>query len=159
MNTHSGQRGFTLIDLVVAIGIGSVILMGAGEALFQILNGVDRGVGQLTTLRDAENAALWLTRDARMAEGTNLSDGASPVSSLNLQWTDSEGGGTHTVSYAISDSKLIRNFDGADTTVSRIISSVGFSRSGRLLNLQIEVLAKGGTSSLQKNYSALMRPE
>ena len=159
MNTHSGQRGFTLIEMVVALGIGSVILMGAGEALFQILNGVDRGVSQLTTLRDAENAALWLTRDARMAEITDISDGASPVSSITMQWTDAEGGGTHTVSYAISNSMLVRNFDGVDTTVSRRINSIGFSRNGRLLNLQIEVLAARGTGSVQKNYSALMRPE
>ena len=159
MNTHNGQRGFTLIDLVVAIAIGSVILTGAGEALFQILNGVDRGVEQLSTLRDAENAAIWLTRDVRMAEYTDITDGASPVSSLTLQWTDSQSGGTHTVTYAIADSKLVRNFDGALTTVSRRINSVGFSRNGRLLNLQIEVLAKGGTSTLQKNYRALMRPE
>ena len=159
MNTHRWQRGSTLIDLVVAIGIGSVIMVGAGESIFQVLSGVNRGVDRLSTVRDIENAALWLTRDARMAEITDISDGASPVSSLTLQWTDSQGGGTHTVSYAISGSKLIRNFDGVDTTVSRRINSVAFSRSGRLLNLQIEVLAQGGTSTLQKTYSALMRPE
>ena len=138
---------------------GSAILMGAGESIFQVVNGVNRGVDQLTTLRDAENAALWLTRDARMAEVTDISDGASPVSSITLQWTDNVGGGSHTVTYAISGSKLVRNFDGAMTTVSRNINSVGFSRSARLLNLEIEVLAEGSTRSLQKNYSVLMRPE
>ena len=159
MNKNVGQRGSTLIELVVSIGIGSVLLMGAGESIFQVVSGVDRGVEQLTTLRDAENAAGWLTRDARMAEYTDVVDGAQQVSTLTLQWTDSEGGGTHTVTYAISNSELIRSFDGSTTTVSRRINSVGFSRSGRFLNLQVEVLADGGTSSLQKNYSALMRPE
>ena len=159
MNKHLGQRGSALVDLVVAIGIGSLILLGAGESIFQVTKGVDRGVSRLTALRDAENAALWLTRDARMAEVNDLGNGASPVGSITMQWTDSQGGGTHTVTYSIAGSELIRNFDGATTTVARRVSNAGFSRDGRLLNLQIEVSANGSGGNVQKSYSTLMRPE
>ena len=147
------------MELVVAIGVGSVILLGAGEAIFQILNGVDRGVDQLSGLRDVENASLWLTRDIRMAEYSDLSDGAPPVNSHTLQWTDSQSGGTHVVSYAFSGSTLTRNFDGVITTVARHLESVSFSRSGRLLELQIMVFPESAGSFPEKTYSVLMRPE
>ena len=57
MKPYSRQKGFTLVELVVALGIGSAILLGAWEAVFQITRGVDRTSEQLSTLRDASNAA------------------------------------------------------------------------------------------------------
>ena len=159
MSASRGQDGTSLIELVVALSIGAVILLGAGESIFQMLRGVDRGVVQLTALRNSENARIWLTRDTRMADSTSLSDGGSPSANLTLQWTDIEGGQTHVASYTVSGSDLIRDLDGSTLTVARHVNAVGFSRNGKLLTLQIEVVPDGAQITLDKTYTASMRPD
>ena len=158
MNRLAKQEGTSLIELVVALSIGSVILLGAGESIFQIMKGVDRGVTQLTALRNSENASTWLTRDTHMADTTSLSDGGPPSASLTLQWIDADGGQTHIASYSVSGSQLIRNLDGSTLTVARYVDSAAFSRNGKLLTLSIEILPDGAQSALDKTYTALMRP-
>ena len=74
-----GERGFTLVELLVAMVIMVTISGAAGAATFQTLKGAARGNGYMSAVRQVENAGHWISRDALMAE---------TVRTDNLTWPD-----------------------------------------------------------------------
>jgi hypothetical protein len=77
-----------------------------------------------------------------MAEATDLIDGAPPVDSIRLNWTDGYSE-PHSSTYSLSSTELECNCDGTTIMVARYISAIGFSISGNLLTVDIESSAQG----------------
>ena len=84
--TRRRSKGFTLVEMVLALAIGTVILGGAVRSIYQVLVTSSRGINQVIALSDANIAALIIKNDLLMARTTNL--GSTPVTSANLSWTD-----------------------------------------------------------------------
>ena len=129
------QKGFTFVELLVAMGVGGILLTGIVLAAFQVSWSSTRSSDQIVALADIDYAALWLKRDLQMAQSTDLADEAPPQSSVTLSWTDYTSWATeetrdHTASYALSGTELRRTYDGTDQVIGRQISYIGFSRSG-----------------------------
>ena len=99
----SGQRGFTLAEMIVALGIMGIIVPALGLAIFQMTNFTSRGNAQLATNDDLGVSMRWLDRDIQMAQTTDLVDAAPTVGSLTLNWTDEFGGAAapHTTVYSL----------------------------------------------------------
>ena len=127
MNTGTDQRGITLVETIVAAVIAAMLVSVLGSAIFLFTRAAEEGNNELRDIHDMQNAGYWLTRDGKMAQYTDLSDGAPPVQSMTLSWTDD--GQAHTVTYSLSSTDLRRNHNGTTITVARYVSSVGFSIS------------------------------
>jgi len=111
------ERGFTIIELAVALAIMAVIGTAATTVTFQVFQGTERDNENMNVVYQVRNAGYWITRDTQMAEGVAITGLESPNFIL-LTWTeqDYEGGDPvyHTITYLFADmtdgiGKLKRN--------------------------------------------------
>ncbi len=138
------QKGYTLIELLVYVTVGSMIMGAVAMAIFQLVQGSPRIRGDLTALADVENVAHWLTRDIPQAQATTLVDSAPPTSDPvsfdwadNTYWAQQEGTVAHFVIYTYSGTGLQRNYDNVVTTIGRHLTNVGFSLNGQIVTVTL----------------------
>ena len=110
------QKGFTYIEVVLAIAIiGSVGVVSSG-AIFQIFKGIDHDDEHLTAVGQVHNAGYWISRDTQMAQSVSV-DGLTLPDFLVLTWTEWDAAGDpvyHSARYFFADmvdglGKLKRN--------------------------------------------------
>ena len=142
------QRGFTLVEVLVGVGILGIIMGTIGAALFQALGTQAEVRDDGHAIDELRRGLAWIAQDVKMANSTNLEDGASAVPTVTLTWTDNfnDAGASHTSSYALVEDRLVRTYDGSGHVVGRRVVSVSFSRSGSTVTAQFEVDAGEGTT-------------
>ena len=157
------QKGYTIVETLLAAGIGAMIVAVLGSAIFLFMRVTEEGTDEFRAQHDIQNTGHWLTRDVERAETTQVG-GAAGDMTLTLTWT--EGSQTHTVTYHRSDTDntdLQRDLnDGSSTTeklVARYVSSVDFSISNGLVTATIAYLP-GGRWEVSKTatYKVWPRP-
>lgn len=158
------QKGFTLIEILVAMLVGGMVMAGIVTAVFQIVHGAGQIKEESVALADIDSAAHWLTRDVVLGQSTDLVDGALQVSQMTLTWNDStwwaeqEESIAHSVIYTYSGTELQRNYDGVVTTVGRQLTNVRFSLDGRLVTITLTSSLEGEPrSTVTRNYKIYMR--
>ncbi|MCH8106769.1 MAG: hypothetical protein IIB30_00280 [Chloroflexi bacterium] len=155
-STLAGGGGFTLIELVIAVGLLTMATGMIGGALFQV-HSIQRywRDGAVATM-ELRHAGSRFAGDALKAEnvldgpppaGTNLScNPTSPANSVTLILSD--GSGSHVVTYLVTGDTLNRDYDGLTTVVARevVSGSVGFSLCNNDLKFDLAVDADRGTT-------------
>ncbi len=147
----NGTRGATLVEVLVAVGILVMALGTVSPTIFRVLSlehGWREEVGATRALRHADS---WFSRDALNAEATDLTDGNPPATSVTLTRADAAGTPTSVV-YTLSTDRLLRVANGNTTLLASEVVSAGFSLSGQVLSLTVEVQSRPGlteTASLQ----------
>jgi|GEM_PF-845508 len=61
-------RGFTLVELLIALAIGSLVVVGALSVLYQITILVPKAQNNMLAVRQAQNAGYWINRDGTAAQ-------------------------------------------------------------------------------------------
>ena len=111
-----GEKGFTAIELLVAITIIALIGSATATATFQVFKGTERSNNHMTAVRQVHNAGYWISRDAQMAQSVTT-DNLTPPDFLVLSWTERDYADEptyHSVTYFFEDltdgiGKLKRN--------------------------------------------------
>jgi len=111
------QRGFTIVELLISIGILGIVAPLLALALFQILTFTERSRAGFEAQADTRNASAWISQDIVMAQETNLpappdfiderycySDAEAEWATFT--WTDryKDRDDVYTVSYCLIDS-------------------------------------------------------
>jgi len=156
------QRGFTLVEILLAVAIGGIIMAGAATAVYHTIVGTDRTSSQVTVLADVNQAALAVKKDLQMAHTTDLS--GTPQNSAQLNWTDytgfESGNQTHSISYVLSDANLLRTYDGTESIVGRNITSVSFAQNDRVIDVVITSSTSGSSPKSETlEFSVFLRTE
>jgi prepilin-type N-terminal cleavage/methylation domain-containing protein len=101
------QRGFTMIELLVAIAIAGIITGGITAAIMQILTINTRASNHMICVRQVQQAGKEVSKDALQAQ--NVTYTKDPDFLLTLAWTDWEGS-VNQVTYTITeDNELLRS--------------------------------------------------
>ena len=139
MSRQARQRGTTLLELLAAMAISAIIMSGVVTLIFQEFKGTTIAKASVNASHEIGNAARWLIQDAMMAENTNLVEGTDPADNLTLTWIERYEFANipHSCSYSLSDTRLMREYDGNVAVVAQDISEIEFSQSGHLLTVSI----------------------
>ncbi len=99
-----GEKGFTLIELVIATAIIVVATGSASAAIFQIFRNTERNSNHMTAVCQVHNAGYWISRDAQMAQSVTT-DNLEELDFLVINWTEDVVGAPiyHTVTYSFED--------------------------------------------------------
>ncbi|MBF8268043.1 MAG: hypothetical protein HW388_1551 [Dehalococcoidia bacterium] len=154
----AGRSGFTLVEVLVAVSILTMAVGMVGSGIFQSLSVQRSWQGKMVATKEWRRAHSWFVGDALNSETTNLVDGAPAADTVTLAWTGSDEV-LHTATYRLSESGLVREFDGVETVVARKVVSAAFSLSGKLLTLDLEVETGGEApeSASLKTYLRLLQ--
>ena len=171
----AGQKGFTLIELVLATGIIAVLSLSTMIVTSIVTTSNDINCDQMTALIQAQNAGHWISRDVEMARSIGT-DNLTLPQFLHLNWTDISSGDRYQVVYTLEDTansnlkRLLRNesINGGPenkTFIAQYIdadpqkSSCEFSDG--VLTLTITSTAGAGTRTQTVNrvYKILPRPD
>ena len=120
---NRGQKGFTLIEIAIAIAISGLIASAITMTIFQIVDSSGRASNHMTVVRQAQSAGYWISSDVRMAHVITPSDPDDDGFPLVLQWTEWDGT-VNSITYTLEGNELIRNHNGAPTVVAQFIESV-----------------------------------
>ena len=158
-----GTQGFTLVEVLVALGILSLAIALAGSGLFQVFSFQTSYQDKVVATKDLRHAGSWFSGDALNAQAAVDGNGEpldclSASDSVTLSWTGNDGA-YHSSTYQVSGDSLKREYDGrVNTLADHVVSnSVGFLRCGNLLTLELEVEADSGQAKNTVLWTYLRR--
>jgi len=100
-----GEKGFTLIEVLVVVGILGAIMGVMAMTVMTIMIVSPKSNDHVIALRQVQNAGYWISRDTQMAQ--NIHTNLTAPEFLILTWTDWDlsGGGNiyHSVTYTLED--------------------------------------------------------
>ncbi len=170
------ERGFTLIEMTVAMAAAAIIMAGIGYSIVQLFNLNTRNTNHMTAVREVQSAGFWLSRDAVQAPADL---GATPAwitpqsgssQSLSLRWRDSDNltlNHTSVLSWNSSAKSITRTFDNQTAvTIAQNISAATFTVNQGTHNnvskivmvVTATVTSRGIASTETRTYEVSPRP-
>ena len=103
------QKGFTLIEMTVAVVLVSIVCLGATMANAQIMNQTARNNDFTTASQQALNTVHWISRDVQMSHSINGTAGFPFSDNLTIAWT--QWNNTEcVVIYSLDNNQLNRSY-------------------------------------------------
>jgi prepilin-type N-terminal cleavage/methylation domain-containing protein len=97
-----GQRGFTLIEVLIVIGLTGLISVGLTTTIMQVLTMSHHTANRMTAVRQVQQAGFWVSPDVQMAQPDKVDDNPSSGKFLVLNWT-AQDGKEHEVDYTLEN--------------------------------------------------------
>ena len=101
-----GERGFTLIEMLVVLTLIGIITAGITAAISQVLTINTRASNHMIAVRQVQQAGKEVSKDTLQAQNVTYTE--DPLFLLTLAWIDSDGA-KNAVNYTIEDNKLQRS--------------------------------------------------
>lgn len=143
-----GQKGLTMVELLVAIAVTGAIVVFLGTAIYQIITVSGYGNDRLTAMHELQNSAHWFNLDGQKAITANVNGG--------LLLTISE---TSSITYSLVGTELRRTTTGTPMTLARNISNADFSIDNRIITMSL-TSSPAGRDNVSENgtYKVCLRP-
>jgi prepilin-type N-terminal cleavage/methylation domain-containing protein len=121
-----GEKGFTLIEVLVGLGIATILTTTMSGILYTYFRVFETNTQTRQAVRSLVNAETWISRDLQLANTCDLIEGGGPTNTMTVSWT--AGTDVHTVTYSLINGDLQRDHNGQINIPARDISSIAFSR-------------------------------
>jgi Tfp pilus assembly major pilin PilA len=143
-----GERGYTLVEALIALAITGFIITVIGMVVQQVVTVPERGVDQFDAIHPMQNAAHWLALDSQMA--------SSAVGGSNLTLTLPN---TIVVRYVRAGTKLYRYHGTDNITLASNVAGANFTVLNRVIYMTL-VTVPDSRWNISENYTyrAYMRP-
>jgi prepilin-type N-terminal cleavage/methylation domain-containing protein len=144
----NGQKGMTMVELLVAIAVTGIIVAFLGTAIYQIITVSGYGNDRLTAMHELQNSAYWFNFDGQGAKSAVGGGG------LILTLTDNS-----TITYSLAGTELRRTAGGAPMTLAKNIASADFSIDNRVITMSLTASPEGRDDvSENGTYKVYLRP-
>jgi prepilin-type N-terminal cleavage/methylation domain-containing protein len=144
-----GERGFTLVEMLLALAITGMVAAVMGIAVQQVITVPAQGDAHVDALHAVQNAAHWLNLDGQAAE-----EASANGSVLNITLPDDT-----IVVYYLSGGYLNRICGNVSMTVARDIAGVNFTVEGKVITMSITASPESRWDiSENQTYQVYMRP-
>jgi prepilin-type N-terminal cleavage/methylation domain-containing protein len=151
-----GQKGFTLVELVIVVAIAGLVGAAITATAFQVFAFSTQTSNQMTAIRQVQQAGFWVSPDVMMSE--TVTPGASGGFPLTLNWTDLASNKVHGVVYTLEGTGTVKTLqrkhyiDGtldSTTTIAQYINPTGttFVPSGSAYSLTVTATVGGQTET------------
>lgn len=81
------QKGFTLVELLVAIPIAALVMLAASGAIVQLVNS-SRASAQMNAIRQVQMAGTWISRDGLQAQTVEIDTDPATENLCSFEWDD-----------------------------------------------------------------------
>jgi prepilin-type N-terminal cleavage/methylation domain-containing protein len=122
----SGEKGYTLVELVVAIAIMVTATAAAGAGLFQIQRNTERNSNHMAAVLQVQNADQRISQDAQKAQCVTT-DNLTLPDFLVLSWIDGSNGDEYQITYTLEDMP--------DSTLKELWRNLSVNGSGNITSL------------------------
>lgn len=162
---RKGSKGLTLVELILALAIGSMVIAGASATMRQLFLTGASNENYMIAVRQVQDAGNWISRDAIMAQEITPDDGATGFP-LTISWAEWGTGLVTTISYTLTGDSLSRQQITNGTTtqfvVARYITSAEAefpTVEGAVVEdvLKVTVTAEVGTATETRIYKVKPR--
>ena len=142
------ERGFTLVELLVATAITGLVVSGLGTAIHQIVTVSEYGNDRLTATHELQNVAHWFSFDGQMATA------ASGGNDLVLTLADNSS-----ITYSLVGTELYRTAGDSSMALAQNIAGAYFSIENRTITMNITSTPPGRWDvSENGTYTVYLRP-
>ena len=144
-----GERGYTLVETLIAIAITGFLVTVLGLAVQQVVTVPEKGDDQVDAIHAVQNAAHWVALDGQMALIGQRRRQPHPDFA---QWFRHQ---LHAFAARIYTALL----DGANQTIAQDIPSINFTVQGKVIYMTI-VATPDSRWNISENqtYQIFMRP-
>jgi prepilin-type N-terminal cleavage/methylation domain-containing protein len=153
------QKGFTLIEILVAVPLIGLIGVGAAITTSQVFSMNEMGMNKGIAIKQVENAVQYISRDAQQAQIIEVNG-----SNINLSWKDWTTNNSVVVSYANNNNSIQRretiNTDQPVTlSIANYITGLNFTSSNGVLNITITASVGGFKPAIEtRTFQIKPRP-
>ena len=163
--SNRNQKGFTLIEIVIAVAITGLVVAAASGAIIQVIQSTHTSA-HMNALRQVQTAGYWVSKDALQAQ--SITTGPDRGFPLTLNWTEWNGN-VHCVVYSLEGTQLQRVENGTLTgpPIQYIdAANTGCQPSGRalapgeVLTFKVTAIVMGarGPQTETRTYEVQPRP-
>ncbi len=102
-----GEKGFTLLEILVGAAIMGIIAMPLAMLTMTLLTNPERSNDNNIVLQQIRNAGTWISRDVQMSRSANATDPNGFPLTLQIP-VDSDENNDYSIEYLLDGSKLKR---------------------------------------------------
>lgn len=144
----NGQKGLTMVELLVAVAVTGIIVTFLGTAIYQIITVSEYGNDRLTAMHELQNSAHWFNLDGQKALTASVNG--------ELLLTISE---TSSITYSLVGTELRRTAGSSQMTLARNITTADFSIDNRVITMSLTSSPEGRDNvSETGTYKVYLRP-
>lgn len=148
------QKGFTLIELIIAIALTGIIAAAATMSIDQVITSTALGNNYNTAINQVRNAGYWVSRDALMAQSIVAENLTAPkvlvLDWVGLEWKEeSSGNECHNIYH------VEYHYDGNELERYQKITTYKYNTTGQF----VETVESESTTLVADHITSISIPD